>query len=195
MPEPRVPPSRARVRLAHRAGLRPSSPWLVPSTLCLGLAAALPELGAGLREGLRAGLVGGDETHGLWAMSFETGSIGLVAAAGLAVAAVAAAGGVGRVRRGRLGRVGEISGPSVALGVAALVALVVILRGVVAGAARAVDASEVGLVALWGAWLQRGLVAVGAIGLVAAIVDLARARAAIRRALRQTPAEAREFGA
>lgn len=184
------------MRLAHRAGLRPSSPWLVPSSLCLALAAALPELGGALREALRSGLTrGGAGELGAWAMSFETWPIALVGAVGLAVAALAAAGAVGWVSRERLGRVGEISGPSVWLGVAVLAALVVALRGVVAGAARAVDASELGLVALWSAWLGRVLVAVGGIGLVAAIVDLVRARAAIRRALHQTPAEARESAA
>lgn len=184
------------MRLAHRAGLRPSSPWLVPSTLCLALAAALPELGGALRAALRAGLSRGSaEELGLQAMSFGTWPIALVGAAALAVAALAAAGSLGWVSRGRLGRVGEISGSSVWLGVAVLAALVVALRGVVAGAARAVDASELGLVSLWSAWLGRVLVAVGGIGLVAAIVDLVRARAAIRRALHQTPAEAREFAA
>lgn len=190
MSEPRVPPGPARVRLARAAGLRPRSPWLVPSALCLALAAALPSLGAGLARAMRAGLDG--RQHDLEVMVFETGSIGLVGVVVIAVAVIAASGGLGWVRRVKLGRVGEIAGSPGWLGVLVLLALVLALRGVVAGAARSVDASPVGLVALWCEWPRRALTAIGCAGLVAAVIELARGRAELRRALRQTPAEARE---
>ena len=194
MPDLRVPPSRARVALAHRAGLRPSSPWLVPSALCLALAAALPDAPGGAAPGRLTAALAGADVHGLGAMVFEAWSIVLAAAAGLAVAAVAATGGLGWTRRARLGRVGAVAGPSGWLALAVLVLLALALRGAVAGAARSVDAEAAGLAALWLAWLRRGLVAVGCVGAIAAALDLARAGAAIRRALFQTPDEARERG-
>lgn len=190
MSEPRVPPGPARARLARAAGLRPRSPWLVPSALCLGLAAALPTLGASLAAVMRAGLAG--QVPDLEVRVFETGSIALVASAGLTVAAVAATGGLGWVGPARLGRVGKVAGSPGWLALVVALALVLALRGVMAGAARAVDASPAGLAALWSAWPRRALAAAGCAGLVAAVVDLLRAQAAIRRALHQTPSEARE---
>lgn len=192
MSEPQIAPSRARVALAARAGLRPWSPWLVPAALCLVAAAAVPEeLPAS--AALRAAWAG--DAGGLRDMVFGTWSIVLGGALVVAVAAVAASGGLGwRADAGRLGRVGEIERALLVqalVGAGSLALAAVVLGGVVAGAARAVDASGEGLAVLWLAWLRRGLVAIGLSSLVAAVIDLALGKRAIWRALHQTRAEVR----
>lgn len=186
MSEPQIAPSRARVALAARAGLRASSPWSVPAALCLVAAAALPS-----------------ETRGwpwsageLWDLVFRTWSIVLVGALVVAVAAVAASGGLGwRTREVRLGRVGRVRrsiGGQALVGAVVFALALLALRGAPAGAARAVDASDVGLIGLWLSWSRRALVAIGLASLAGGAIDLWLGRRALWRALHQTRAEARE---
>jgi hypothetical protein len=189
--EPQIAPSRARVALAARAGLRPWSPWLVSAALCLVAAAAVPEELPASGAVLRAAWAG--ESDGLRDLVFGTWSIVLVGSLVVAVAAVAGSGGLGwRANDVRLGRVGKMTRAPIvqALVGAGLLALAAVaLGGAPAGAARAVDASGEGLSVLWLAWLRRGLVAIGLVSLVAALTDLWLGKRALWRALHQTRAE------
>ena len=186
-----IAPDPRRLERARRAGLRPSSPWLTPAASCLALAAALRWSGPGLlerwREVWRLGPAGVEEVGAL-----VVGVTG--AAAMLALLVTALAGGLGwidgRARRGlAVGRQG-----SAARGALALLVPVVVagwLAGVCAGAARAVDASEAGLMTLWWGWSQRLLTGVGGLLLAAGLVDLALARRRLWRALHRNQDEVR----
>lgn len=186
-----IAPDPRRLARAQRAGLRPSSPWLTPAALCLGLA-------AGLRWG---GTVMLERWRGVWSQGVNgvdgVGDLVVTAMIGAAVISVgvaALAGSLGWVdTRAREGlAVGEMRGAG--RGVLALlvpVLVVFVLAGVCAGAARAVDASEAGLMALWWAWAQRLLIAVGGLLLVAGVVDRALARRRLWIALHRNPDELR----
>jgi len=159
--------------------------------MCLALAAGLrwfaPAVLSSWREVWSRGLAGASVVG-------ELVTTVMIAAAVVTVLVAVLAGSFGwvdtRAREG-LG-VGELRSP--ARGVLALivpVATLVVLAGVCAGAARAVDASEAGLWALWWAWLQRLLVGVGGLLLVAGLVDRALARRRLWRALHRSPDELR----
>jgi hypothetical protein len=180
-----IAPDPRRLARAHRAGLRPSSPWLVPAALCLGLAAALRWLGPALLQRWQASWTGGVAPAQLGAVVGEW----LAGAAALVLLVALLGGGLGWVdaRAGRgLGVGGQRSGARGALTVIVAALVVVLLAGVCAGAARAVDASETGLWTLWWAWSQRLLFEVGGLLLVAGLVDRALARHRLWRALHQT---------
>ncbi|HEY8377805.1 MAG TPA: hypothetical protein VIK91_15020, partial [Nannocystis sp.] len=132
-----IPPSRARLALAWRVGLRPGSARLVPGLLCLALAAAIPpRVGAELSANLRAVWAGEDATV-LLDMVLKAWAGAAAVAVGLALAATACVGALGWVEgdRRRLGRVGPARpGVGVALaGAAVLVVLALAVRGVIAG--------------------------------------------------------------
>ena len=186
-----IAPDPRRLARAQRAGLRPGSPWLTPAAMCLALAAGLRWFGPAVlvswREVWSRGLAGASVVG-------ELVTTVMIAAAVVAVLVAVFAGSFGwvdtRAREG-LG-VGELR--SAARGVlASIVPLVVVvmLAGVCAGAARAVDASEAGLWALWWAWSQRLLVGVGGLLLAAGLVDRAFARRRLWRALHRSPDELR----
>lgn len=191
-----TPPSRARVALAWRVGLRARSPRLVPALLLLALAAAIPQhVEPTLASPLRAAWAGHDG-HALLDMFFGTWPMIAGGLAVLVTLAAAATGSLGWVEggRSRLGRVGAVrpglGAAVVAVGV--IVALGLAVRGVLAGAARGVAAGEAALVTLWLEWLRRVLLAAGIVTLVAAVLELMLARGGLRRALYQTRREARE---
>jgi hypothetical protein len=191
-----TPPSRARVALAWRVGLRPRSSRLVPALVCLTLAAALPrQLDPTLASALRSAW-SGDDWSVLWDMSSSTWPLVLGAVAVLVTVATAASGSLGWVEgaRSRLGRVGGAR-PGVGSAVVAAAVLVVLalaVRGAVAGAARGVAAGEASLVTLWVEWLRRVLLAAGCVTLVAAVLELVLMRGALHRALYQSRREAKE---
>lgn len=168
----------------------------MPALTCLALAAALPRhVGADLTAALRAAWSGGD-AHGLWDMFHTTWPMIVVLLLGLTLAAAAITGSLGQVEGGRerLGRVGAVR-PEVAavlVGAGVLVVLGLAVRGVIAGAARGALAGEAGLATLWVEWLRRALLAAGLVSLVAAALEVVAKRAALRRALFQTRAEAEE---
>jgi hypothetical protein len=185
-----IAPDPRRLARAHRAGLRPSSPWLVPAVLCLGLGAGLRWLGPALRERWQT----------TWAAGGDPAQVGGLVGEGLAIAAALVlvmavlGGGLGWVdaRAGHGLGVGRPRSPARgALSLLVVAVVTVLLASVVAGAARAVDASEAGLWALWWAWLQRLLFGVGAVLLVAGSIDRMLARQRLWRALHQTPDEQR----
>lgn len=185
-----IAPDPRRLARAHRAGLRPSSPWLVPAVLCLGLAAALRWFGSALLQRWQASWAGGGEPAQLGAVVGEW----LAAAAALVLLVALLGGGLGWVdaQAGKgLGVGGQRSAARGALTVIVPALVVVLLAGVCAGAARAVDASETGLWALWWVWSQRLLLGVGGLLLVAGLIDRALARHRLWRALHQTADELR----
>ncbi|MCA9690004.1 MAG: hypothetical protein KC636_10380 [Myxococcales bacterium] len=75
--------------------------------------------------------------------------------------------------------------------VPALLVALAAARGVMAGGARAVDASLEGLGLLWSLWMIRTLGTLGAILLIVGFFELLRARARLTRALHLTSEEAR----
>lgn len=76
-------------------------------------------------------------------------------------------------------------------GVAALFALYLVLVPLLAGAARAPDASRLGLSLLWSTWARRIATATGGVLLVAGLVELVVERERWIRALYQSVDEAR----
>ena len=185
-----IAPDPRRLARAHRAGLRPSSPWLVPAALCLGLGAALRWFGPALLERWRTCWAAGGDPAQVGAQVGEW----LAVTAALVLLMAVLGGGLGWVdaRAGHGLGVGRLrSGARGALGLLVVALVLALLVGVVAGATRAVDASEAGLWALWWAWSQRLLFGVGATLLVAGAIDRALARRRLWQALHQTPDERR----
>jgi hypothetical protein len=78
-----------------------------------------------------------------------------------------------------------------ALGLLVPPVVVVLLASVCAGAARAVDASQAGLLALWWAWVQRLLFGVGSVLVVVGVFDGMLARQRLWRSLHQSAEEVR----
>ena len=190
-----IAPDPRRLARALRAGLRPASPLLLTGALCLALAAALRWGGAPLMDAWRRlwgqGLAGA-------ASGFDglAGALGWLFAgvAGLVVLVAGVNGGLGWVDRG-VGRglaVGsQRSGLRGGLMVLVPGLALLLLAGVCAGAARAVDASEAGLLALWWAWLLRLLVGVGGLLLLAGGLDRALARRRLWQALHRSAGDLR----
>ena len=204
-----IPPDARRLRDAHLAGLRPSSPWLSRAALLLGLGLGLGALRAALTAPLvhlTAPLVHppGASTCDALALARDAWAAFLpIAGAVLALALLAALlaallsgalGPVDRHLRARL-RVAAPAAPALALALLALAAaaaLALAHRGVLAAAARAADASPTALAALYSAWLERVLLAAGLVLLAAGLAERHLAARARRRDLHQTPAEARQ---
>lgn len=190
-----APDPRRRAR-AHRAGLRPASPLLLTGALCLALAGVLRWGGLPLVDAWRrlwgAGLAG----DGLGGLGGLIGALGWLFAgvAGLVLVVASVNGGLGWVDRGA-GRglaVGSLrSGLRGALMVVVPGLGLLLLAGVCAGAARAVDASEAGLLALWWGWLLRLLVGVGGLLVLAGFVDRALARRRLWQALHRSAGDLR----
>lgn len=168
-------PSAARVRRAWRAGLRPRSAWLLPAAACGLVALALR---GGLASEAPAWIRPGAIAPEAWLERVSLVLVvGWLAMGGLVL-------GVAALAR-RLGPVSAADGQRLrpaperpawiqrgGLGLVLALVLLVALRGVLAGAARSVDASEAGLTALWSGWAATlgGGLAIGL--LVAALVDL-----------------------
>lgn len=191
-----IAPSPSRWRRAWQAGLRPQTRWLWPAAACAGLAAGLDRGSIWWPSVLD--VRPGSLTPDAW---LEQGAGLLGAGWGLAGALVL---GLALITR----RLGGISGvarrrlraaPSSPIGLRALglalaigLGMALALRGVLAGAARAVDAPEAGLVALWRGWAGQGLVAI-AVGLgLAALGELVLDRSDRRARLAQSRQQARD---
>lgn len=200
-----IMPSPARARRGWRAGIRAQSRWLdaAVSTAALGLAlGAMPwSLASGFGARWQGAIARPERIPGL---------LGDVAEAALFVLVVLVlAFGVGRVlsasisgrlgpveRRGlaRLG-VGPASaqvGPRIALAVGAVLAVLWAVRGVVAAAARGVDASPAAAVQLWTTWPHRGWAACVVVLAVFGWGELMLSRRRNRLRLAQTPAQVRD---
>lgn len=198
-------PNPARLRRGWRAGLRGRSVWLDTAA---GLAATGLVLGAipwsmasGFGQRWQAAVA--DPRHMSGVLSEVLwGALALGAALAIAfglarVLSAAFAGRVGLVERSGFARLGVARSTqgTVSLGllsVIALVAVVLAVRGVLAGAARSVDATAAGTVELWSLWPQRTwgacLVVLGLVGWVELVVSHRRNR----DRLAQTPEQARD---
>ncbi|MEM9461814.1 MAG: hypothetical protein AAGF11_47085 [Myxococcota bacterium] len=198
-----IAPSPSRWRRAWQAGLRPKTRWLWPAVACGVLA-------AGLDRGSR---------QGSWGLDVRPGSLTpdawLEQGAGLLGVGWGLAGALVLALAWLTGRLGGISGgarrrlraaPSSSMGLRALgfavasgLGITLALRGVLAGAARAVDASEAGLVALWTSWAGQGLVVVAlGLGLVALgelVLDRSDRRERLAQSRQQARDDARASGA
>lgn len=186
-----LPPSRARRRRARRAGHRARAPLLRTGVTLVLLGVVLPAVG--------------EATQGAWGQLFTHASPGrnawggavlvwLPAVAAAVVAVVAGllvGGGVawrnpGALRRLGLRRSEILLGLQMALLVVATAVGLYALRGLPAGAARAVDASPEGLAVLWWTWAVRGLTSIGAVLIAVGVVERIAAGRAALGALKQT---------
>jgi len=190
-----IAPDPRRLARAHRAGLRPSSPWLMPGVLCLALAGGLRWLGPELLADWRAQWQASVAGNGLAIAGLGAGVLrgfGVVALLVLVLAALGGRLGWVDAAAGRgLGVGSQRSGLRGALALLVPVVMVVMLASVCAGAARAVDASEAGLLALWWAWVQRLLFGVGCLLVLVGVFDRTLARQRLWRALHQSVEEVR----
>lgn len=200
-----IMPSAARLLRGWRAGLRGQSRWLDAAA---GLAAVGLVLGAmpwsmasGWGARWQAAMV---QPERMGPLLFEAGwsaaalGLALCLAFGSArVLSAAFAGRVGAVERGRraqLRAAPAVSGaaPLALLSLMALLGMGLAVRGVMAGAARSVDATASGTLQLWTMWPQRAwaaaLVVLGILGWV----ELVLSRRRIAGQLAQTPEQARD---
>jgi hypothetical protein len=174
--------------------MRPWSGWLWPAVACGLLALAIDRLREGDRGlGIELDVGPGAVTPEAWLGVMVDGLGGMLAAVGIVTL------GLGLISQ-RLGwisadeqqRLLPASASPVVLARVVLcfavgLGLALALAGVLAGSARAVDASEAGLTLLWLGWAQRALVVLAlALGL-GAIVDLLLDRRDREQRLWQTP--------
>jgi hypothetical protein len=171
-----IAPGPSRWQRAWQAGLRPWSAWVWPAT-ALGLVALV------LGDAASRTAPWLDPSPGLVAPSAWLGAlveplVALLVVAGLGVIGLAVLmrqlGGVSALAQRRLGappgRPAVLARLGLCLAVGAGVVLA--LDGVLAGAARAVDASEAGIFALWRGWAERAGAALS-LGLgLGAVVEL-----------------------
>lgn len=190
-------PDPPRLARAHRAGLRPTSPWLWPAATCLGLGLVLHVTGearvAAWRDVWAAGFAGAPPAElGRWLVDELTTLLAWTL--GLAAAVAVLSGAIGPVDASAGERLRVPRLWSVARGVLAFIVPAVavgLIVGVCAGAARSVDASAGGSTQLWLAWLRYMLFGTGFLLLGAGLVDRALARRRLWRALHRSVAEVR----
>lgn len=200
-----IMPSAARLRRGWRAGLRAQSRWLDTAAGLAGVGLVLGALPWSMASGwgarwqaamVQPEMVGPLLLEAGWAAA----AIGLALCLGFGSARVlsaALAGRAGPVERGlrtqlRMAPVGSGPLPLALLSLIALLGLGLAVRGVVAGAARSVDATSSGILQLWTSWPQRAwaaaLVVLGIVGWV----ELVLSRRRIAAALAQTREQARD---
>ena len=200
-----IQPNPARLRRGWRAGVRGRSVWLDTAA---GLAAiglvlgAIPwSMASGFGHRWQAAVADPGHADALIAEAVW-GALALGAAVatayGLArVLSAAFAGRVGPVDRGGLARLGVApsrrgTASLALLSVMAVVSMLLGVHGVLAAAARSVDASAAGTVELWSLWPQRTwaacLVVLGVVGWVELVISHRRNQ----HRLAQTPAQARD---
>ena len=161
---------------AWRAGLRPHSAWLLPAVALGGIAMALDGLrtGGARLDALHPGAV---EPSGwlAWAGGWLALGWGIAAVVVVVLGLLSRRLGViSMLDRTRL-RAAAATPDTLVRGVVGLLLLLglgVALHGVLAGAARSVDASEAGLGGLWLGWAVRGCAVVAGVLVLAAVVDL-----------------------
>jgi hypothetical protein len=191
-------PSPQRWQRAWQAGLRPWSGWLWPAAACGLSALAIDRLREAGEPWLaldpRPGAVAPDAFVG----SLVASLVGVLAVAGIAMVGLALVsqrlGWIAAVEQQRLSP--APARPAVlgrlVLCMIVAVGIVLALAGALAGSARAVDASEAGLVALWLGWAERACVVL-AVGLgLGAVGELLLDRRDREHRLWQTPQAARD---
>lgn len=203
-------PSRARLALAHAAGLRGSSRWLALGLASLFGAALVGSwradvgtLGESWKTALMQPETLGDALSSWSAVALRSGVALLAASVGLSIVLTVVSGAWGSIdprARARLG-LGRTTGgglPRAALVLALVFLLGFVSLGVIAGSARAIDATPSSLAMFWRVWTVRLLVWVGAGCVVAGLVDLVvqgRVRwLALHQSVQEARDEARERG-
>lgn len=212
MPDDRtVMPNPARLRRGWRAGLRGQSRWLDTAA---GLAAVGLVLGA-IPWSMASGF-GARWRAAVADPALAPALLREVAVAGLALAAALSAafllgrvfsalfaGRLGLVERGLLERLGAARSTQgsmalALLGVLATMTALLAVRGVLAGAARSVDATAAGVLALWTSWPQRtwaiGLVVLAAVGWLELVLSHRRIGARLAQTSEQARADRRNRG-
>jgi hypothetical protein len=161
---------------------------------CLVLAAAIDLSGESLArawgEGFEAGLSRADVVPVLVGWTAL-----LVAAVGVVFSGALVLRNLGPVGRRDPGLPTGIRTPSLAMGgivLGAFTVLLVLLMPVAAGAARAVDASDLALAGLWARWAAQLLGSVGVLLLVAGVAEHLVMRHGLWRDLHMTRTQARE---
>ncbi|HLT34710.1 MAG TPA: hypothetical protein VK034_00460 [Enhygromyxa sp.] len=188
-------PSHKRVRAARALGLRPRSGLLVLAGLALLVAALLELWPLAVRwlsarlEHAFVGLVLTDRAE----LAAGSGA-GLLALLGLGV--IAAVGVADRARARRALGVAPQVEPIPSWIAAALILLALGLSatisvGILAGAARSVDASSDALAYAWIAWVRHGLLGLAAAAVSVGVIERWISARRLWRALHQTPAQAR----
>ncbi|MCB9707013.1 MAG: hypothetical protein H6711_34550 [Myxococcales bacterium] len=199
MSERTIAPDDRRLREAAQAGVRRRPRWLARGLLCLALATLLDGLGSELREGLGDALPealrGGDP--GALLERAATLSLAIHGVAALAlVGASALVGGLGPVsspREPAMIALRDRPTPGLWPLAGLLVGIALLLhRGVIAGAARAVDAGPAELLSFWSGWLSAGLTIGGGLLIAGGLAELALDERGRRRALRRSPEELRD---
>jgi hypothetical protein len=190
-----LPPSRKRVREARALGLRPRTDLLRLAALALLLASSLelwPLAVRWLSDRLASAFAGLLEFDGPGLAAGAGAGLLVMLGVGLLVVVLVVS---RRPARQALGVGAEATQLpdwiAITLMLVALGLLLLANHGVLATAARSVDASPEALTHAWLAWVRRGLLA---LALVAAGVGLIERQLSARqlwRALHQTPAQAR----
>lgn len=199
MPDDRtLAPSPQRWQRAWQAGLRPWSGWLWSAAACGLLALAIDRLREGGEPWLSLDPSPGAVAPEAFVGSLVAWLVGVLAVAGVATVGLALVsqrlGWISALEQQRL--LPAPARPAVLgrLVLCMIVALgiVLALAGGLAGSARAVDASEAGLAALWLGWAERACVVL-AVGLgLGAVVELLLDRRDRDHRLWQTPQAARD---
>jgi hypothetical protein len=191
-----VPPDAARRRLAFEAGLRPSVRWSLAAASWGILAVALERAPSVVLPALLPQDAAPAVAWALvrrWLTLAGTALVGAVVL-GITLALATGIAGPIRSRAGReLGPVRPASAWPVALMAAVVAGTVALaLRGVLAGAARGVDASEPALLGLWHTFAVRACGSLGISLACTAVVAAVWERREIQRRLLREAAELRE---
>ncbi len=194
-----IPPSVARLRRAHRGGLRIRSRWLVVGLWAVGLGVAFRKFAPAWTQWAHAwwnaasqGRPGPEPSAELVAAALAPLWIGVVAVV-VAHGLLGSLGPISSADRRRLGPA-PLRAPWIRLSVAAAAAaigLVWVLHPFLAGAARAVDGTGPALADLWQTWFMRGTGYAGLLLLAAGALEAKAVRGARRAALHQSPEDAR----
>ena len=189
-----IAPGPSRMRAAWRAGLRARARWLAAGLACLTAASVIDLSGESLAHAWAAGFDPsapiGDlaQLLSLWLLVLA----GAVAVVFLGALVLRNLGPVGRrdpdLPAGLRTPVFAVSG----IVLAAFSVLFVLLAPVAAGAARAVDASDLALAGLWARWAAQLLGSVGLLLLVAGVAEHLVMRHGLWRDLHMTRTQARE---
>lgn len=191
-------PSPQRWQRAWQAGLRPWSGWLWSAAACGLLALAIDRLREGGEPWLALDPSPGSIAPEAFVDSLVTAVVGVLAVAGVAMVGLALVsqrlGWISAFEQQRL--LPAPARPAVlgrlVLCTIVAVSIVLALAGGLAGSARAVDASEAGLAALWLGWAERACMVLS-VGLgLGAVVELLLDHRDRDHRLWQTPQAARD---
>ncbi len=174
-----IAPGPGRLRRAWVAGLRPRASWLPVAAAAGLLAVALQDLAARPSAVFDVRPLTTDSSTWLTTVAGAVVALWIVAAAVVMAVAVLTRqlGGISTRERAQLGLepARPVAWPRVLLSLALGLGLTMAMVGVLAGAARSVDASQAGLIALWLGWAVQAATAIavglGTAGLIELLLD------------------------